>query len=886
MSTVECKNSPSAGEDVLAPAGQDSDSTRAITRYGKEELLAFYRQGEYTLPDELIEWDDIVSLVELKPYSLTPASEIEQRNLNQALSANCKAGPPMFKTNAHRPFTRTITNSSKSFSRPGAFHTSSGEYGPFSGLESSAPADPFHASDKFGDPQSLRSQNQPRSSQFSFSSSTTSAPGRCQQLGSTSSQPYNRKVSSPIVAGSWRNSSNTMTKPVSQLKPAQTYSALTEDPDMPEWLDENVSDMNPTEMTFDNQGKFVHVDSLKTSEASLGEGQTSDAGNQSAEPELGHEQAGRAKQNAAPTAENDLAAAPIDLESLRRHIDVLATHRKATEQGPCTHNTSVDAIPAEGVRWYYIDPQKVVRGPFPDKQMNKWFTAGYFKPNILIRRSTDAKFSPLADYIAAFDTDFLFSREPIRGLSEFITPGMMGSDEADTSWPTLADWNPVDDSVGSSSFEGDGFGSRSILSSLIGDTLLTRTAASVDSAVAQSANAVDPTRGDTRSEISRLLGYNDPSIMAISAIPFGNDQMQQEQNAQDEYFQHWQKVPAKHSYKKSRQKAVQPRPSQTFVQSQQLPHEGTDLRSHNVLFSGAMGDQLFGEVPRAPTLYDFVVGGEDQANMAGVFKEQLEPQLAPWATSTQDDISTLSSNLKDIMREEEQMHAKQLEIQRQMQAQEAKRSNPSTSRPQQAPMGWRTQNYGAAESFNKIQLEEIRKGQQGAAVADNSVVGGNSFKPENLDKLRQLQKPQERDKCPTNWAQWNVPTELIWKQEMVSGPGRSDGGHPQHQRQTDSSIANDASLAKGVLDSGLAAWAKNELTSMYGPKVHADTVINLLCKFNMATEMESFIRQSLGTHSKVAQFAASFHRKLVEIEQNALVNANKSSNNYKSARRK
>eukprot|EP01087_Luapelamoeba_hula_P017547 TRINITY_DN5543_c0_g1_i7.p1 TRINITY_DN5543_c0_g1~~TRINITY_DN5543_c0_g1_i7.p1 ORF type:complete len:1224 (-),score=261.63 TRINITY_DN5543_c0_g1_i7:2094-5675(-) len=46
-------------------------------------------------------------------------------------------------------------------------------------------------------------------------------------------------------------------------------------------------------------------------------------------------------------------------------------------------------------RWYYEDPQKVVRGPFTDREMNDWFLAGYFPKTLPIRKEDESEFVPL-----------------------------------------------------------------------------------------------------------------------------------------------------------------------------------------------------------------------------------------------------------------------------------------------------------------------------------------------------------------------------------------------------------------------------------------------------------------------------------------------------------
>ena len=46
-------------------------------------------------------------------------------------------------------------------------------------------------------------------------------------------------------------------------------------------------------------------------------------------------------------------------------------------------------------RWFYLDPQNQIQGSFSSEQMAGWFAAGYFTPNLMIKRGRDEKFLPL-----------------------------------------------------------------------------------------------------------------------------------------------------------------------------------------------------------------------------------------------------------------------------------------------------------------------------------------------------------------------------------------------------------------------------------------------------------------------------------------------------------
>ncbi len=50
-------------------------------------------------------------------------------------------------------------------------------------------------------------------------------------------------------------------------------------------------------------------------------------------------------------------------------------------------------------RWFYLDPQNQIQGPFSSEQMTGWFVGGYFSSNLMIKRGLDEKFLPLAMFI-------------------------------------------------------------------------------------------------------------------------------------------------------------------------------------------------------------------------------------------------------------------------------------------------------------------------------------------------------------------------------------------------------------------------------------------------------------------------------------------------------
>ncbi|XP_060073725.1 GRB10-interacting GYF protein 2-like isoform X2 [Ylistrum balloti] len=50
-------------------------------------------------------------------------------------------------------------------------------------------------------------------------------------------------------------------------------------------------------------------------------------------------------------------------------------------------------------KWFYLDPQGDVQGPFASSEMAEWFSAGYFTMNLKVKRGCDDRYSPLGELI-------------------------------------------------------------------------------------------------------------------------------------------------------------------------------------------------------------------------------------------------------------------------------------------------------------------------------------------------------------------------------------------------------------------------------------------------------------------------------------------------------
>eukprot|EP01133_Synstelium_polycarpum_P013219 gene13219-15530_t len=52
--------------------------------------------------------------------------------------------------------------------------------------------------------------------------------------------------------------------------------------------------------------------------------------------------------------------------------------------------------------WFYLDPQSITQGPFPNQGMDDWHKAGYFSPTLKVKRGEDGQFIELRRLLAHF----------------------------------------------------------------------------------------------------------------------------------------------------------------------------------------------------------------------------------------------------------------------------------------------------------------------------------------------------------------------------------------------------------------------------------------------------------------------------------------------------
>ncbi|KAL5596385.1 hypothetical protein BROUX41_006682 [Berkeleyomyces rouxiae] len=77
-------------------------------------------------------------------------------------------------------------------------------------------------------------------------------------------------------------------------------------------------------------------------------------------------------------------------------------------QGTSSTGPSRQMVMPDRMRWVYLDPQGQVQGPFTGLEMNDWYKANFFSPDLSVKRVEDPEFEPLGSLIRRIGN----SREP------------------------------------------------------------------------------------------------------------------------------------------------------------------------------------------------------------------------------------------------------------------------------------------------------------------------------------------------------------------------------------------------------------------------------------------------------------------------------------------
>ncbi|KAK5652381.1 hypothetical protein OQA88_10573 [Cercophora sp. LCS_1] len=82
------------------------------------------------------------------------------------------------------------------------------------------------------------------------------------------------------------------------------------------------------------------------------------------------------------------------------------------------------------MRWVYLDPMGIIQGPFNGLEMNDWYKANFFTPDLRVRRLEDPDFEPLGQLIRRIGN----SREPFlvpqMGIAHGLPPSTPYASEA------------------------------------------------------------------------------------------------------------------------------------------------------------------------------------------------------------------------------------------------------------------------------------------------------------------------------------------------------------------------------------------------------------------------------------------------------------------------
>jgi len=118
---------------------------------------------------------------------------------------------------------------------------------------------------------------------------------------------------------------------------------------------------------------------------------------------------------------------PFTQGSQRTQIGVGSS---ASNQPPPAQQKTM--VMPDRIRWIYRDPQGNTQGPWSGLEMHDWYRAGFFSPELLVKKQEDVDYEPLAQLIRRIGN----SREP------FLVPqiGIPGppSGQPGNAWPTPA----------------------------------------------------------------------------------------------------------------------------------------------------------------------------------------------------------------------------------------------------------------------------------------------------------------------------------------------------------------------------------------------------------------------------------------------------------------
>lgn len=122
-----------------------------------------------------------------------------------------------------------------------------------------------------------------------------------------------------------------------------------------------------------------------------------------------------------PTPIDRLQEVAEDIEKLIMDDDQLCNESDEALSTSHLHGRDVHKHPSDEVladktkeidRWFYLDPQGKVQGPFTATEMLEWYRAGYFDETLNVRRVVDRDFIELGDLLKACSGSIPFMSMP------------------------------------------------------------------------------------------------------------------------------------------------------------------------------------------------------------------------------------------------------------------------------------------------------------------------------------------------------------------------------------------------------------------------------------------------------------------------------------------
>lgn len=110
-----------------------------------------------------------------------------------------------------------------------------------------------------------------------------------------------------------------------------------------------------------------------------------------------------------PSQPSVFSAAPSNMNSVRTAIPTTSQPpgiSTPTGQPPAPQQRTM--VMPDRMRWIYRDPEGRTQGPFSGLEMHDWYKAGFFSPELLVKKFEDPEYEPLAQLIRRIGN----SREP------------------------------------------------------------------------------------------------------------------------------------------------------------------------------------------------------------------------------------------------------------------------------------------------------------------------------------------------------------------------------------------------------------------------------------------------------------------------------------------